>query len=371
MKTTTRESTTRKDYWHAQVADVREKIRQANDLFESLRKAIEASADLAEAEIERRDVKDLDGYWRPPLFARVHHWSLSDLLEFERDVTLIGSKSPEKANRDLDELFHRHEVSGRRQWEGKLFELSIKARLLQQCVPIEFDCPLGVPKKGKGCPDVDVRLGINERTANLECTVLTQSERDEENWNSLIEAKKIDPDHVGGWGVDLYANARRFLLKVYDKIAKDLDPNKSQCQPGALNVLLISFPDPCDYGSDDPWVDWAIDQLFSPDRRRFGSVNGADSERTDISLGTCLIHHARTKFASSPEKFMRVVKDWPELAELPRHISAILMFDRSAFVRGRINYHAFAKSSISHREMVEFESLMERHEPGWSKKLRS
>src|SRR5262245_9228674 len=130
---------TEKHYWHAEIADVRDKLRQAKGIFESLQSAIEESADFAEAEVERRDAKDLDGYWRPPLFARVHHWSLVELLEFERDVALIRSKSSEKANRDLDQLFHRHDTAGRRQWEGKLFELSIKARLLRQPLHTDFD----------------------------------------------------------------------------------------------------------------------------------------------------------------------------------------------------------------------------------------
>lgn len=80
-----------------------------------------------------------------------------------------------------------------------------------------------------------------------------------------------------------YYNTFRLYAKVYDKIAKNLDPNKSQCADDEPNVLLVSFSGAFVHPEKPGWGR-ALNELFDDQPKMGGRIIPAPHV-TDISLG--------------------------------------------------------------------------------------
>src|SRR5439155_19723343 len=74
----------------------------------------------------------------------------------------------------------------------------------------------------------------------------------------------------------------RFYAKVFDKLAKDLNPSKSQFADDEPNVFLVSCSG-LGVRSDNPGVGWALDKLFADQPKIARTV--VPESFIDISLG--------------------------------------------------------------------------------------
>ena len=257
-----------KEYYRNIVEDVRKKLASLPE-SSHIRSAFPNNRleEIAK-KIERNNLQDLKwDCWRPP-FLFVHRLSVSEIHAFESDIDLVVKHSKQKQLREVTQ-FLKAEPKNDRLWVGGVFEIFVKSRLLKEkglAVELDYALPNG--------KQPDLRLEVAGRPFYLECTVITDSNEDREVWDRFIQAKKADSNTVltrpgdfdspDSKGPSLYYDCQRFYAKVYDKVAKDLAPTKSQMGEDGPNVLLISFQSA--YGplsSTSPGVGWAIDELLA------------------------------------------------------------------------------------------------------------
>ena len=241
-----------------------------------------------------------------------------------------------------------------RLWRGGLFETSVKARALafattREDWTVAFDVPL---PSGR---NVDIVLTSGDRSYFLECTVITESDEDQEVHAAWTKARKKDPrlllarpgpfDTPTSKGASAYYDANRFYIKIFDKLQKDGDRSRTQTSDDYPNLLLLScFPV---FGSPlpfSPGLGWALSELFSR-QPNMGSVKTMppNSPVADISLLA----------------FLRSV--WPatalDLLECPGRLSGVLTFNCLGLDGGRINYNANKAQQLTHLEMACLESI--------------
>ena len=124
-------------------------------------------------------------------------------------------------------------------WSAGLFETFAKAALLRSG---EFSVESFDWSTSNG-RNIDVYLKVGQRAFCVECTTLGDSDVDKERWGTHCERLKKNPDAVYCESQDAYTQSRRLYDKVYEKIARGFDPNKSQLCPDCPNLLLIGlFP---------------------------------------------------------------------------------------------------------------------------------
>jgi len=120
-----------------------------------------------------------------------------------------------------------------RKWRGGFFETCMKAKALHATTvtngaEVAFDVRL---PSGR---NADIRLFIAGRHYFLECTVITESDEDQEIHAAWLDARKTQPDLLlarpgpfdppGAKGPSPYYDANRFYIKVFDKLQKAGDP---------------------------------------------------------------------------------------------------------------------------------------------------
>ena len=241
-----------------------------------------------------------------------------------------------------------------RLWRAGFFETCVRAKALGAAADNEgwsvvFDMPL---PNGR---NVDIVLTTPDRSYYLECTVITESDEDQEVHGRWMDARKDDPalllarpgpfDASDSKGPSPYYDANRIYIKVFDKLHRDGDPAKTQTSDDEPNVLLLScFPI---YGSPLPFspaLRWAFDELFAG-QPNMGSVKvmPEHSSVTDISLSTFL----RDTFPGHDH----------DLIACPTRLSGVLLFNCVGLQGGRINYNAGDQYQISHVEMAGLEAV--------------
>jgi hypothetical protein len=297
---------------------------------------------------------DLDGALWPPLltYAMMPWHTPEQLALLDADVRAIRDHPTSDSGAATRWLSAG--PTGTRLWRGGCFETCVRAKALATVAAndgwsVEFDVPL---PNGR---NVDIVLTTPDQSYYLECTVITESDEDQEVHGRWMAAHKDDPtlllsrpgqfDTPGSKGPSPYYDANRFYIKVFDKLQKDGDPTKTQTSDDHPNLLLLScFPvhgSPLPYS---PALRWAFDELFSG-QPNMGSIKTMppNSSVTDISLSTFL----RDTFPG---------RDY-DLISCPTRLSGVLVFNCMGLQSGRMNYNANMPHQIGHIEMAGLEAV--------------
>ncbi len=314
---------------------------------------------LAEGYIEEcrtwvRGEDDLkDALWPPLLVYAMMPWHTPEQLALlDADVRAIRDH-PTSDSTAAVQWLAASRTDGRL-WRSGFFETCVRAKALEAADhnegwSVAFDVALA---NGR---NVDIVMTTPDRSYYLECTVITESDEDQEVHGRWMDARKDDPglllsrpgpfDAPSSKGPSPYYDANRIYLKVFDKLQKGGDPTKTQTSDDSPNLLLLScFPA---YGSPLPFspaLSWAFDELFAG-QPNMGSIKTMppQSPVTDISLSAFL----RDTFPG---------RDY-DLIACPSRLSGVLVFNCVGLQGGRINYNAAGPHDISHIEMAGLESV--------------
>jgi hypothetical protein len=239
----------------------------------------------------------------------------------------------------------------------------VKSRFLKEGLIVELDYLL---PNGK---DADIRLEMDQKVFSLECTVITDSDEDRNTWDRFIADKSalekgilMRPgkyDSPGSRSPSDYYDCLRFYAKVYDKIAKHFDPEKSQMNENAANVLLISFYSPlAPLCPTSPGVRWALDELLADQPMSGARLKDSPPGITDISLLAWLDFTAKDLHGKSRLDLNRYCKDFRKIVAAPRKIGGILLFQGCSLKASRVNYNANERYNLSHHQIARLEKLV-------------
>jgi hypothetical protein len=271
------------------------------------------------------------------------------------------------------QLFHGGLSAGIRLPEpimlGNLFEISVKWRIQRANTQLhKFDSPL---PNGR---NVDVRVVNGDLPLNIECTINDMSDDDKKFWDQLITRTELAQAEADTQGKDfqpivevrsrnIYGDARRIFLKVFDKLTVDGNPAKSQLSLTEPNLLCVGFPSTLYQNSRSLNVDWALEELFR--QRSVDEPLGATSaEKFDVSLPSFLVHrlndmHARGCLKEKPTS--QLVRQ--NLAQT-RLIGAIAFFNGLTLTRTVRNSQAFPANAITVEQEQFFNEAMQ-NPPNW------
>jgi hypothetical protein len=311
--------------------------------------------------IQNECLEDLRwGYW-PPIFLYVDRYPVENIIKLDEDIDLLVKHSKNKSKSDISNFLKSNE-DGDRRWMGGLFEVYFKTRVLNFFNnDIIFDEPLPNGKQ----PDIKVK--VSNKIFYIEGSVLTDSDDDRQVYNRFLEYKKTKPNAVLGRPGEYdsknpivnspYYDTIRFYLKVFDKLAPNLDTSKSQLSDNSPNILLISFNNYIGTTSvSSPDLGWGLDELFSAQPRL--------SEPFGVSLSCWLDFYANELSSKSMLSLNKYCEHYNELITSPMKISTILVFRGSTFKFARINYNAQEECKISHQELITLEKIFE-NSPEW------
>lgn len=281
-----------------------------------------------------------DHQW-DPLALFIYRYPEESITEFESDIELVVRNSSSERKADILSFLESEEdrifVAGR-------FEIFIKSRLLRcfgHSVDLDYQLPNG--------RSADARIFMKKRYYFIECTVRTDTDESRQRFEAGIRHGFEDPYH----------HCKIFYEKVFDKVAKGLDPNRSQLSDIYPNLLLILFYTPFSGLSEEgPSINWALEELLGeqPSSRTFeGSLFNWLDERLPDLYGDNLKNNL--------EEFNRR-RD--SLFASLRKISAIMLFDsRCKVSSSRINYCSNEMQKLSHLEMAMFDELF-KNPPSWA-----
>jgi hypothetical protein len=298
--------------------------------------------------------------WPPLLMYAMQPWHTPEELRLlDADVTRIRDHSTGDPLHAVSWLA-ASPTEGRR-WRAGYFETCMKAKALAAAsaldeADVEFD--VRVP----GGRDVDIKLSFGDRAYFLECTIITESDEDQQVRSDWLELRKSQPnlplarpgpfDPPSSKGPSPHYDANRIYMKVFDKLQKGGDPAKTQTSDDSPNVMLFScWPN---FGSPLPFspaLGWAFDELFGA-QPNIGSVKQMplDSAVKDLSL----------------LRFLR--REWPaaavDLLVAPSRLSATLVFNCVDPLWSRVNHNAADSHRIANAEMALLESVFTRFR-GW------
>jgi hypothetical protein len=309
-----------------------------DDYLEKQRAWVEAEPDLEQAE------------WPPLLGWAIAPWRADAIALLDSDVRLIRDHPTSDPVQATAWLSAR--PGELRKFRAGLVETAAKARALafaedNDTWTVSFDAPLA---NGR---DVDILLAGPDRSYYIECTVITESDEDQQVHDEWLEARKSDPDlllarpgpfdSANAKGPSPYYDTNRLYMKVFDKLQKGGDPAQSQTSPDCPNILLLScFPAHSSPLPFSPGLKWAFDELFAG-QPNMGAIK-------QMPPGTAVPD-------ISPMTFLTT--QWPatatDLLQSPRRLSGALIFNCLGLQGGRINYNANPEQQISHLEMTMLE----------------
>jgi hypothetical protein len=232
---------------------------------------------------------------------------------------------------------------------------------------VELDVPL--PNKRES----DVSVYWKGRTVFLECTVMTESDEDRGTLDRFVKSQTpgeslvlVRPgpyDAENSRSPSPYYDTVRVYDKVYDKLAKGLNPQQSQFPPNSPSILLLSLWAPTAHlDADDLGVRWALDELFVGQPRRRTIAEGEPG--IDIGLGGWLDFSARALQAMGKLTVEQYAKDYQQLIAASRGLSGVLVFSGCRLTAARVNYNAHRACRLSNDEMANIETWL-RGEPYW------
>jgi hypothetical protein len=248
------------------------------------------------------------------------------------------------------------------EWYGGLFDVWSRARVLTAGCEVEFDAIL---PNGR---DSDMRANIRGRHVRLESTVIGESDEDRGSFENFLQVKRQDPnatwwrpgpcDPPGARSPSLYYNSFRLYTKAYDKIAKNLDPEKSQCAADEPNVLLVSFSGAFVHPEKPGW-EWALRELLDaqPNVCAYARI---PPHLPDVSLHrwvTFTIQDLARRGVLSPEEYENRRRDYHRIMSAPRRLGGIVVFKNCKLATARINYNALDECAVTHAEMAELERI--------------
>lgn len=297
--------------------------------------------------INTLDDKELEVAYHPPVFCFLLKDNKEIVTSLDGDMRLVINHTAVCKAQIVS--FLKAGERQDREWLSGIFDLGIKARILSvvynKCVKLEYPVEINSDKK------CDAVINCKHRSYYIESTVLNQSDEDRavhERWMNDIKkggnrvlGRPGKFDQPNSKGPSPYYDCWRTYVKVYDKLALDFDPQKTQMSSNGPNLLLLSNQGALGLMG----VQWAIDELFID--QPAGKRNGP----TDISLKAWLEHTAKERNLLK-ETFNVKYND---LMSAPRKISGVLVFQDNKLVHSQINYHA--KHKLTHREMSIFEEI--------------
>jgi len=342
-----------KNYWRQRLDEARKK---RDRLPESGR--IRAAMPALFFEELEKYIDDLGDprYW-PPFFGFLLNKPDDSIASLESDLDLVLQACEPNTHKSLTQ-FIRADVRNSRNWYGGLFDVWARATLLKEGDSVEFDVPL--PNRR----DTDMRLQLHGRRIRLENTVLTEDDESRDVWDRFLDDKDAGNaeylnrpgpyDPPDAKGPSPYYNTLRLYGKVYDKLAKNLDPAKSQFGDVEPNVLMLSF---CGIGvrPNDPGYGWALDELFTT--RSAGRVVKAPHLQ-DISLDAWMeftLDDMRRKGTISDDEYDYRMRRYGEIVDATRRLSGVLLFDGFELASARINYNAHDACLLTHADMAELQ----------------
>ena len=161
-------------------------------------------------------------------------WRADEIASLDADVQLIRDHPTSNTVQATAWLSARRGES--RKLRAGLVETTAKARALAFAAVNEgwivtFDAKLA---NGR---DVDILLSGPDRSYYVECTVITESDEDQQVHGQWLEARKTNPDlllarpgpfdSADAKGPSLYFDTNRFYIKVFDKLQKGGNPAPS------------------------------------------------------------------------------------------------------------------------------------------------
>ncbi|QDU98802.1 hypothetical protein [Lignipirellula cremea] len=354
-----------KDFYRQMVASVRAKLAgldQHSPLVESLTSEVLQRLD---NRIEQTPVEHLTyGYW-PPILGLVDTLSITQLQALDADLSLVLNNSEPIKRKELVSFLPPREHDKTGPWYGGLFDIWAKSTAIKTGLPIKLDHLL--PNRR----DHDITIEVDSRRYHLENTVITQDDESRAVWDRFLQDKRKDPRKVlvrpGAYcppnakGPSPYYDALRVYAKVYDKLAKNLNPAKSQCVDDEPNILLVSFSG-LGVRSDCPSVGWVLDELFADQPKMVHAL--ASDGITDISLDAWIDFTAKDLISKAKMTIDFFYDNFSEMMAAPRKLGGILLFDGTRLSGSRVNYNAYESSRVSHRQMVRIEEIFA-SEPCW------
>ena len=349
-----------KTYYRNRLAQARQKVQQLpdsspirlalpEDFFQSLAEYIESTEDLK------------FGPW-PPFFGFLDITTADQIAALDDDLNLVLQTCGLKSEKALTQ-FVRAKTGDSRIWYGGLFDMWARATLIRQHRTLEFDVPL------KNKRDTDIRLQLGDRHVRLENTVITEDDESRKVWECFLNDKKIDPNKIlrrpgpydppDAKGPSPYYNTRRLYAKVYDKIAKYLNPDKAQCADDEPNVLLVSFRG-IGVSPMKPGYGWALDELFDDQPSMAGRIVPGE-HLYDISLDAWIeftLADLCEKKRITVDEYDERMRQFGDIAAAPRRLGGLMLFDGFRLATARINYNARDECSLTHTEIAELERLL-------------
>jgi hypothetical protein len=297
------------------------------------------------------------GYW-PYIFSffAVHSEEALGELDADIDLVLIRTDSSRKnsVTKFLSTMDRRTGV-----WYGGLFEVWSKATFIRRGTDVQLDVAM---PNGR---DHDISAVIGGRVFHFECTVLTEDDESRAVWGRFLEHKRLNPDQVlvrpGPFcppvakGPSHYYEMLRLYAKVFDKLAKNLDPARSQFAEGEPNLVLTCFAGP-GVGFERPGVRWGFEELFANNPKIARTV--VPESFTDISLDAWAKFTANELIAQGKMNVEWYCENSSRVLEAPRRLAGALAFNNSRLAGARVNYNAWEKCTMSHADMAELERLL-------------
>ncbi|MDO8587079.1 MAG: hypothetical protein Q7T82_08580 [Armatimonadota bacterium] len=293
--------------------------------------------------VESERIEDLRGRSYPPLFVLVHKLDVSQINDLDSDIELVLSRTKP---RDAGPLLLKQLLEDRKYRAG-IFEIYAKSQLLKADeTSVELDSPLP-----NGC-NADMRLSLGGREFYLECTILSESNEDRKRLEELIEAKKSNPSASQSWMGSFLYDAIRLYYKVYDKLARNWNPKKSQLSDAHPSVLVISlFVGNGSVSAESPGTRFALETLFS---ESLGNPEEEQSQPPENASLRGWLHdaciHGRNPLTENEYKTRYL-----DLLSSRKKISGILLFQDCELKESRVNYSA--NHRITHGEMARLEEL--------------
>jgi hypothetical protein len=325
-----------KQYFVEMIDEVRSKLARLAADSPIKRCFPQSRLDAIRAKMEANTAEALEWARWQPLFLFLRNSGDAAIQAFDDDLRLVECRSTTNNSKIFE--FLKSDSEDTQPWAGGIFEVYVKAAALRSTEVSNASLDWGLPNGRR--PDLKVDFGA--RSICIECTSLGESRASDERWGQHIESVQTNCDETFFERQDAYTQSRRIYAKVFDKIAPQLDANRSQLNTDGPNVLLISLNAVTSYlAARSPAVGWALDELFAT------QPNGNDSP---ASLCEWLLR--QRKQAQQPQPSM------DDLLKALSRLSGIIVFDGCKLGAARINYNAGAVQRIAHAEMAIFEHLL-------------
>lgn len=355
MSNTSNSTTSEKEWYFESIRKVRQTVAALGASSHIGTSLPGARLDELEQYVQITPAQDLQYSKWPPAFGILASIEIEKARLIDKNIDLVIANSTPGKAREIVGFLAASNADKIGTWYGGMFDVWSKCVVIRSGLSAEFDRLL---PNGR---DHDIMLDLDGTKLNLENTVITHDDESLEVLDRFLSDKRTDPTKVlirpgpycppNAKGPSLYYDTLRVYAKVFDKVAKQLNPGKSQFPEDEKNVLLLSF---CGSGVNalSPSVGWALDELFACQPR--GKREGAGK---DISLQAWTDFTANELIARGKISVDDYVSRFQDIFRALRRLSGVLLFDNTKLVDARLNYNSDKSSRISHAEISKLEEL--------------